>query len=338
MSFFKHDTSLGVREIVEGDPYERCQTIPAGTREGTSSPFAEPHASRGPVGTYRGPVGTCLAVLQGRLHYARTLGRLKRDSVCSTPTIHLDAVHNVLPNSGPLLLAKDFSSAAEIVATFRGLQRRAQGSKDFEGFAPDDAVFDEARELGRLWSNAQLAGFIAAFGYTNYNNLSVLELGCGAAHLFFFLRGYRLSDYMGIDGNPYFVISNRFLRGHEQHFQILNLQEEIMLYEGANPLKFDIVCSFEVLEHIREDAVDSFIQTIRNHMHSRSAAFLTASLETWYDVHVLVRDCPWWLRRFANLGLYPRSDEAELIRMLGESHPFNWGPDNSNMFALEVRD
>lgn len=277
-------------------------------------------------------------VLRARLHHFGNYFRFLSYLIHPKPTIHFTAIHNVLPNSGLIPLVREFSSAKEIVANFPNAAKRSQVMDGFEGFAPDDAVFDEDTEIWELWSNVRLAGVIASFGYANYKNPSVLELGCGPAHLFFFLRHYGIRNYVGIDGNPYFIKFNRFLRGYEQHFLTLNLQQEIMLYEGTNPLKFDIVCSFDVLEHIREDMIDSFIKTFRNHMHARSVAFCTASLQTHMDVHVLVRDRDWWLQKFAKYGLYSRSDEAELVRKIGDNHPFNWNPSISNVFALEARD
>src|ERR1700687_2591992 len=71
----------------------------------------------------------------------------------------------------------------------------------------------------------------------------------------FFLRDLGLWDYVGIDGNPLFIEFNPHLSAYAEHFQMLNLQEPIQLQGVSAPVQFDMVCSFEVLEHIREDAV-----------------------------------------------------------------------------------
>ena len=112
------------------------------------------------------------------------------------------------------------------------------------------------------------------------------------------------------------------------------MQEPIQLAWEGQPIRFDIVCSFEVLEHIREDAVDNFIRTIANHMHATSLAICTASRQDNIDIHVLVRDRAWWLDRFARFGLVSRPDEAEMVRAIARDHPFNWLPQQSNIFAL----
>lgn len=271
------------------------------------------------------------------LDYQRCRISLRRYNRRTYPQIDYSTVHNVFPNSGPVPIRQDFSSAREVVAAFRDPNKRSQEIEGFEGFAPDDAVFDEGSELWELWSNARLAGTIAAWGYADYENPSILELGCGPAHLFFFFTRYGIQNYVGIDGNPLAIKFNGRLRGSEHHFLTLNLQQEIRLQDGSKPLAFDIVCCFEVLEHIREDVVDELIRTIRNHMRPGSLALCTASLQDQMDVHVLVRSREWWLKRFEKLGLCERADAARLCRQLGINHPFNWSPDNTNVFALEIR-
>lgn len=246
-------------------------------------------------------------------------------------------ITNALPNTGAVPIEKEYTSARAVISSVSDVAHRRQDAEGFEGFAPDDAVFDESAEGWEYWSNAQLAGTIAAFAFEHYETPSVLELGCGAAHLFGLLRSYGISDYVGIDGSPYFLELNPRLRGHEDHFRTLNLQQEIRLEQDGQPLIFDVLCSFEVLEHIREEVVDELLATMRNHMRAGSVAFLTASTLGGMDVHVLVRDRPWWLERFARHGLHPRADEERLRRRIGRRHPFNWQPHSTNTFALEVR-
>src|SRR5215471_12902377 len=171
------------------------------------------------------------------------------------PTIDYNIIQNNMDNIGSVKVQQEFSSARQIVATFPNPNRRRQMMEGFEGFSPDDAVFDEKTESWECWSNAGLAGMLSSFAYANYRNPSILELGCGPAHLFFFLRRYGINNYIGIDGNPYFIKFNRHLKEYEQHFFILNLQQEISLHCGAIPMKFDMICCFEVLEHIREDKI-----------------------------------------------------------------------------------
>ena len=265
-----------------------------------------------------------------RLWLAAYLGKHQQ------PTLSFATLRNTLPNSGAVPTEQEFASAHEIIKQFPDAAHRKLDIKGFEGFAVDDAVFDPVIEQFELWSYAPLASVIAAFAYQHYEQPSMLELGCGAAHLFYFYRDLGIWNYVGIDGNPLFVKLNPMLSGFEHHFMHLNLQEEIRLFQDDQPIKFDIVCTFEVLEHIREDAVDNLLRTIRSHMHDRSILFCTSSLQDKIDVHILVRDRAWWLNRFARVGLSPHPHEATIVREIASNHPFNWTPEISNVFALEV--
>jgi 2-polyprenyl-3-methyl-5-hydroxy-6-metoxy-1,4-benzoquinol methylase len=248
-----------------------------------------------------------------------------------------ESLSNILPNTGAIPLEQKFSSAKEIVEKYLYATERSQKLEGFEGFAPDDAIFDPETQSYELWSNVALAGIIASYGYANFPDPSILELGCGPAHLLFFFKRYGINNYIGIDGHPSFIEFNPYLSNEKNKFLILNLQEEINLCVNEESLKFDIILSFEVLEHIGENMINNFIQTMKNHMHSKSVVLCTASLQI-FDVHVLVRERNWWLDKFSQFGLSPIKDELYICKLLGRNHPFNWSPDNTNVFALEMAD
>jgi len=292
--------------------------------------LARRRAARDPSeGMYQTDQVRWLEFHRWRLTFRRWAGRTRE-------TIAYEDVRNLLPNSGPLQLPYEFHSASDVVATFRDPTRRSQGVAGYEGFAPDDAVFDEVSEARELWSNANLAASITSFAYETYVNPSIIELGCGPAHLFFFFSRYGIRDYIGMDGNPLLLCFTRHVQGNERHFHILDLQQEIRLSQGKEPLTFDVLCSFEVLEHIREDRLGAFLQTIRNHMHTASTLLCTASTVDWMDVHVLVRSREWWLDRFAKAGLVPRRDSDGLCQSMLENHPFNWDTSTTNVFVLRL--
>lgn len=252
-----------------------------------------------------------------------------------TPALDVARIANALPNLGGVPYSAPAEDTRHLIDRMSGRrgENRHQGIPGFEGFAPDDAVYDERTEQWRIWSYSRLARFLARFARAR-GAASVLELGSGAGQLFEFLRAYGVADYLGIDGSPLLAM-NRICRESPQHFRTLNLQEELRLELGGAPVRFDVVCSFEVLEHIREDAIDRLIATIRAHMHARSTAFLTASrLEC--DVHVLVRPRDWWLARFAAHGLARPAGADALERALGAHHPHIWNEKSSHCFALEA--
>ena len=251
--------------------------------------------------------------------------------------IDLAQLHNELPNTGGVPVAVSYTGAAEIVEAVVSSTKRGVDVQGFEGFALDDAVFDTLTEGWERWTYAPLAGWLAKFGYSRFVDPSVLELGCGPAHLFRFLRGLGLMDYVGIDGHPTFVDMNRYLIGYREHFRTYNIQERIQLSDDSTKnLTFDMILCFEVLEHIREDKIDAIIWTMRQHLHKGSVVFCTASTVCGMDVHVLIRDRKWWLSRFEEFGLIEHAESLSLICQFGKRHPFNWAPPTTNQFVLTL--
>jgi 2-polyprenyl-3-methyl-5-hydroxy-6-metoxy-1,4-benzoquinol methylase len=273
-----------------------------------------------------------------RARYGWYRARLARAASRVSSTIDYAQLRNILPNSGPAPLTNDYASAREVLGRNRrgvGTYRQL-GIQHFEGMAADDAVFDPETEGRYLWRCAGLAGIIADFAFHNYRHPAILELGSGPGLLFTMLRRYGIANYVGIDGNPLSQTLNPHLAGQEAHFLLLNLQDEIRLSQRDEPLWFDIVCSFEVLEHIPEHSIDNLLGTMRRHMHPRSVAFLTASLKptSQVDVHVLVRDRGWWLSRFLTMGLHEHVNAARLSNRLKANHPWNWNSSDTNIFVL----
>lgn len=119
-----------------------------------------------------------------------------------------------------------------------------------------------------------------------------------------------------------------------RNYRLLNLQERIDF-----GVTFDVVCSFEVFEHIHEEYVNELIWTVMNHMGEGSLFIGTASITEEYDVHITVKTREWWLERFALNGLIPlsRNEESSYLDVLGKNHPFNWRPANTSMFILRKR-
>jgi 2-polyprenyl-3-methyl-5-hydroxy-6-metoxy-1,4-benzoquinol methylase len=197
--------------------------------------------------------------------------------------------------------------------------------------ALDDALtFLEPR---KTWSFVPLAKAVCSVGrrHLGRSKVSVLELGCGGGDLARALWRFGATEYLGIDGNP-LALRSPYARQRSGLFRVLNLQEPIDF--GRT---FDLVISFEVLEHIPRERLDAFIATIRTHMGPGSLFLGTASLQDDLDVHVTVEARPFWLKTFADNGLLETRRHAEYEQILGDGHPFNWSPLNSNVFALEQR-
>jgi cyclopropane fatty-acyl-phospholipid synthase-like methyltransferase len=116
-------------------------------------------------------------------------------------------------------------------------------------------------------------------------------------------------------------------------YRIVNLQQKIDFQ-----YLFDVVCSFEVLEHIREDCLDELIGTIRTNMGRESLFIGTAAFTEEYDVHITVYRREWWLERFSRFGLSPVPDEDKWMELLFRSSPHNWSRSTSSVFVLKRND
>jgi cyclopropane fatty-acyl-phospholipid synthase-like methyltransferase len=156
-------------------------------------------------------------------------------------------------------------------------------------------------------------------------------LGCGWGGFRVLLEAHGANAYLGADGNPLPFANSPFILQAPRHYRLLNLQEPVDFGTA-----FDVVCSFEVLEHIREDRLDSVLRTIGNHMSPQSLFIGTAAITDCFDVHITVHPREWWLERFAGRGLLPVSAtrEAQWLDLLAQNHPFNWNSSTTSIFVL----
>jgi SAM-dependent methyltransferase len=76
--------------------------------------------------------------------------------------------------------------------------------------------------------------------------------------------------------------------------------------DGA-PARFDLVTAWEVMEHIREDALPALCHNVRKHLAPDGLWVMSVSPQPG-DYHVCVHDRPWWLRVMAANGFLHRDE------------------------------
>jgi SAM-dependent methyltransferase len=253
----------------------------------------------------------------------------------SEPFAPVGSLTNRLPGSGGLPLdAKKMRPDVIRVRNQTDAWVRSAHIAGFEGVALDDALnwTEEFCHYGFVPLAAALAEIVRNCG-PRKDRFSVLELGCGAGGFRPLLARFGANLYLGLDANPLAFEYSPHILESPASYRIVDLQK--MIDFGCT---FDVICSFEVLEHIREDALDELMWTIRTHMRSDSLFVGTASTDEHYDVHITVHPREWWLERFARFGLVPVSGEHEWTELLYRSHPHNWGRETSSAFVLRRND
>ena len=243
----------------------------------------------------------------------------------------IEKIQNQLPNSGGFPVDAEEYNPEKVISSINDNHKRKTSVNGFEGFALDDALayVNEYKHFSFL-NEAKAIAKIARREFTHLNP-SVLELGCGGGDVYRFLKAFGIDRYIGVDVNPIAFKHSPYITKNPQHFRLLNLQEEIDF--GT---KFDVVCSFEVLEHIREEKLDSIIGTIKRHLGEKSIFLGTASLQDDLDVHVTVRPREFWIEKFARHGLVQHDNHDAYESLLAQNHPFNWNAENTNVFALKL--
>lgn len=105
--------------------------------------------------------------------------------------------------------------------------------------------------------------------YFKKSPLRVLDLGCAGGQL--------ISDFIslgdigvGLEGSP---LAYQIGKGKENwdkykdaNLFTVDLTKSYQLYEDGEPMKFDFITSWDVLEHISENDLPNFLQYVKNHL------------------------------------------------------------------------
>lgn len=105
----------------------------------------------------------------------------------------------------------------------------------------------------------------------------ILDFGCGSGNLaeVFYRNRFKAALYLGLDVRAQAIAQNRekFKAVPWVQFQQADLCADLALDSSLGP--WDIVCSFEVLEHIGHDNGDRFMQNIRGCMKACTTLLLS---------------------------------------------------------------
>ncbi len=157
------------------------------------------------------------------------------------------------------------------------------------------------------------------FQYIPPTEVRLLDIGCAGGGLVKSILdagGFSV----GLEGSDY---SQRHKRAEwatiPDHLFTADVTEPFELYEetedgGRKRLQFNVVTGWEFFEHITEEGIRKVVENILKHL--APGGVVMASIAPYPHVvegatlHQTVQDRPWWIEKFATLGL-TKSDDVE---------------------------
>jgi 2-polyprenyl-3-methyl-5-hydroxy-6-metoxy-1,4-benzoquinol methylase len=244
----------------------------------------------------------------------------------SNSKIAAPQVCNSLPNTGGVVFDEEFVKYK--VASKKLEASKPSNIKDFEGVSVDDALSYKLE--WKHYSFYPITEVIKEIAqkYLNKETYSLLELGCGAGSIFSFVRYNSCIEYLGLDANTIALNYSPNTKNYSNNFCPINLEQEINFN-----YQFDIIISFEVLEHLKKNCIPNIMRTIANHMGKKSIFLGTASTRKM-DVHFTVEDKSWWLNEFEKVNLISHPKSKEITELMAANHPYNWNIATSILFAM----
>lgn len=185
------------------------------------------------------------------------------------------------------------------------------------GYQHHDALWYDA---DRHNSYKNLASMIISH-YPNIKN--ILELGSGAGSLAYHIRELNSKlNVVTIDGNmetfnsPYINKDLHAVCRTDVPYELIDIEN------NSERIIFDLIISFEHLEHIQNDTFDMFLQNIKKHSDKNTEYFMTAA--NWGaehgHVHCNIKTKDEWIIYLKNNGF---EFNEQMILVDNVEKPFN---------------
>lgn len=137
----------------------------------------------------------------------------------------------------------------------------------------------------------------------------ILDLGCSSGAYISNMHDIGFFA-IGLEGSDYSKINKRGPWAYLADFVLFTTDItkpfEIILNEKKSVEKFDIITSFEVFEHLKENDIESLFKNIKKHTHFNSRLILSISTEDDFyeglNLHQTVKSQDWWMTKFLSLG------------------------------------
>jgi len=188
---------------------------------------------------------------------------------------------------------------------------------------------DYQNPLGALWNtgNPELVQRLLSFDIESH-----LDLGCAGGKFVRQMLGEGVLS-IGIEGADYPITNgnSEWMGKYSDHFFTADITKPFTLTYD----KFDVVTSFEVLEHIHEDDLTMMFWNISTHTHEDSICVFTASNDSSWsngvDLHVTKWNYDQWINKFKQFGWKPSDKQSQFE----ESDWGGWIGPSTMHFVLE---
>lgn len=179
---------------------------------------------------------------------------------------------------------------------------------------------DHIMPHGTKWNNSTNRNFNDKLRwlYLNERNetstpINILDLGCAGGG---FVKDC-IDDgnfAIGLEGSDY---SKRMGRAEwkviPQNLFTCDISRKFDIYDGSmTRIKFDIITSWEVMEHIKEDALPTLAENIARHLDANGLVIMSitnhSDFKNGIELHQTQQPKGWWLDMFSKHGLVCRNE------------------------------
>ncbi len=159
------------------------------------------------------------------------------------------------------------------------------------------------------------------------NEIKVLDLGCsGGAFVKELIDDGHVA--VGIEGSDYSKKMRRAAwRDIPEYLFTCDITKPFTVYDKGKQMKFDVVTSWELMEHIKEIDIPKVIRNVERHLKPNGMWIMSIangpSVINGIDLHVTKKPKEWWKEMFLKYGFKPsdahlRYFNKQFIRGTGE--------------------
>lgn len=170
---------------------------------------------------------------------------------------------------------------------------------------------DHLHPWGTAHDNHASDIFVKELSERKQGPLNLLDLGCAGGQFAIDFNNYH-DDYIGvgIEGSDYSVIHKRtnWLTYHNKNLFTGDITKPFVLTQSdkSDPIKFDYITMWEVLEHIPESSLSQLFDNIKTHLKDDGYVIFSASWASdapnGVELHVTRQRQPWWKEKIESFG------------------------------------